>query len=238
VPRADDRAPDQLRPLRITRGFTDATPGSVLYEAGRTKVFVTASVEDRVPIWMQGRGVGWLTAEYGMLPGSTRDRKPRPGPGMRNDGRSQEIQRLVGRSLRAVLDAQALGERTVWVDCDVLQADGGTRTASINAAYVAVVDALKKHRFSRPLPRWPLREAVAAVSVGIVSGAALLDLDYSEDHVAEVDMNVVMTASGKFVEIQGTGESRAFEGDELARLLALAQVGVDAIVARVKSALA
>jgi ribonuclease PH len=236
--RSDGRAPDQLRPVRITRGFTDATPGSVLYESGRTKVLVTASVEDRVPMWMQGRGSGWLTAEYGMLPGSTPDRKPRPGPGSRNDGRSQEIQRLVGRSLRTVLDAQALGERTVWVDCDVLQADGGTRTASINAAYLAVVDALKKHRFSRPLQRWPLKEPVAAVSVGIVGGAALLDLDYAEDHVAEVDMNVVMTASGKFVEIQGTGETRAFEGDELARLLAIAQVGIDAIVARAKAVLA
>jgi ribonuclease PH len=238
MPRPDGRASDQLRPVRITRGFTDAIPGSVLYEAGRTKVLCTASVEDRVPIWMQGRGVGWLTAEYGMLPGSTPDRKPRPGPGSRSDGRSAEIQRLVGRSLRAVLDAQALGERTLWVDCDVLQADGGTRTASVNGAYMAVVDALKKHRFHRPLPRWPLREPVAAVSVGIVGGSALLDLDYAEDHVAEVDMNVVMTASGKFVEIQGTGESRAFEGDELARLLALAQVGVDAVVARVKAALA
>jgi ribonuclease PH len=238
MPRADGRASDQLRPVRITRGFTDATPGSVLYEAGRTKVLCTASVEDRVPMWMQGRGVGWLTAEYGMLPGSTPDRKSRPGPGSRGDGRSAEIQRLVGRSLRAVLDAQALGERTLWVDCDVLQADGGTRTASVNGAYVAVVDALKKHRFHRPLPRWPLREAVAAVSVGIVGGSALLDLDYAEDHVAEVDMNVVMTASGKFVEIQGTGETRAFEGDELARLLALAQVGVDGVVARVKTALA
>jgi ribonuclease PH len=238
MPRADGRAPDQLRPVKVTRGFTDATPGSVLYECGRTKVLVTASVEDRVPIWMQGRGVGWLTAEYGMLPGSTPDRKQRPGPGARSDGRSQEIQRLVGRSLRSVLDAKALGERTVWVDCDVLQADGGTRTASINAAYLAVVDSLKRHRFHRPLARWPIREAVAAVSVGIVSGAALLDLDYSEDHVAEVDMNVVMTASGKFVEIQGTGETRAFEGDELARLLALAQCGVDAILARAASLLA
>jgi ribonuclease PH len=227
-----------MRQVRVTRGFTDATPGSVLYECGRTKVLVTASVEDRVPIWMQGRGVGWLTAEYGMLPGSTPDRKPRPGPGSRTDGRSQEIQRLVGRSLRAVLDAPALGERTVWVDCDVLQADGSTRTASINAAYLAVVDALKRHKFSRALPRWPLREAVAAVSVGVVSGAALLDLDYAEDHVAEVDMNVVMTASGKFVEIQGTGETRAFEGDELARLLALAQVGIDAVLARAKALLA
>jgi ribonuclease PH len=224
--------------VKVTRGFTDATPGSVLYECGKTKVLVTASVEERVPVWMQGRGAGWVTAEYGMLPGSTPDRKPRPGPGGRTDGRSQEIQRLVGRSLRSVFDAKALGERTVWVDCDVLQADGGTRTASINAAYLAVVDALRRHRFSRPLAKWPLREAVAAVSVGIVSGTALLDLDYSEDHVAEVDMNVVMTASGRFVEIQGTGESRAFDGDELARMLALAQCGVDAILARAATLLA
>ena len=238
MPRTDGRAPDALRPVKITRGFTDATPGSVLYESGRTKVFVTASVEDRVPPWMQGRGAGWLTAEYAMLPGATPDRKQRAGTTGRADGRSHEIQRLIGRSLRAVLDVAALGERTVWIDCDVLQADGGTRTAAINGAYLAVVDALKKHKFHKPLARWPIKEPVAAVSVGIVKGTALLDLDYSEDHVAEVDMNVVMTASGKFIELQGTGEARPFDGEELVTLLALAQKGVDDILARAKAVFA
>ena len=205
MPRADGRAPDQLRPVKITRAFCDATPGSVLYESGRTRVFVTASIEERVPPWMQGRGQGWLTAEYSMLPGSTPDRKARASSTNRVDGRTYEIQRLVGRALRSVLDTQALGERTIWVDCDVLQADGGTRTASINGAYLAVVDALKKHKFNRPLARWPLKEPVGAVSVGIAAGKALLDLDFSEDKDAAVDMNVVMTASGKFIEVQGTG---------------------------------
>lgn len=238
MPRHDGRAPDQSRPVKITRGFCDATPGSVLYESGRTKVFVTASVEDRVPPWMQGRGQGWLTAEYAMLPGSTPDRKQRATAGGRVDGRTHEIQRLVGRALRSVLDPAALGERTIWVDCDVLQADGGTRTASINGAYIAVVDALKRHRFNRPLPRWPLKEPVGAVSVGVVGGTPVLDLDYAEDKDAAVDMNVVMTASGRFVEVQGTGEGRPFEGDELAALLSLAARGVEAVLARARSELA
>jgi ribonuclease PH len=238
VPRPDGRAPDALRPIRVTRRFTGSTPGSVLYESGRTKVLVTASVEDRVPPWMQGRGKGWLTAEYGMLPGSTGDRKQRPIGTARIDGRTYEIQRLIGRSLRAVLDEQALGERTVWVDCDVLEADGGTRTASINGAYLAVVDALKGHKFHKPLPRWPLKEPVGAVSVGIVGTTPVLDLAYDEDHVAAVDMNVVMTGSGKFIEVQGTGEGRAFEGDELAAMLALAQTGIERILAQAKALLA
>jgi len=238
MPRADGRAPDEIRPVKITRAFTSATPGSVLYESGRTKVFVTCSVEERVPPWMQGRGKGWLTAEYAMLPGSTQDRKARPASTGRVDGRTHEIQRLVGRSLRSVLDEGALGERTLWVDCDVLEADGGTRTASINAAYLAVVDALKRHRFSKPLARWPIEEPIGAMSVGIVGGVPVVDLDYSEDHTAAVDMNVVMTGSGKFVEVQGTGEGRPFEGDELAALLALAQRGVDQVLARAKAALA
>ena len=238
MPRPNGRAPEDLRPVRITRGFTDATPGSVLYECGRTKVFVTVSVEERVPPWMQGRGDGWLTAEYSMLPGSTGDRKARPSSTGRVDGRTHEIQRLIGRSLRAVLDTKALGERTVWIDCDVLQADGGTRTAAINGAYLAVSDALRKHKFSRPLPRWPLKEAVGAVSVGVVKGTPVLDLEYAEDHVADVDMNVVMTESGRFVEVQGTGETRPFDADELAALLALARVGVEGILARAKALLA
>jgi len=238
MPRFDGRAPDQLRPVKITRGFCDATPGSVLYESGRTRVFVTASIEERVPPWMQGRGQGWMTAEYSMLPGSTPDRKARASSTNRVDGRTYEIQRLVGRALRSVLDPAALGERTIWVDCDVLQADGGTRTAAINGAYLAIVDALKKHKFSRPLARWPLKEPVGAVSVGIAGGKTLLDLDYSEDKDAAVDMNVVMTASGKFIEVQGTGESRPFEGDELAAMLALAGKGIETILARAKAELA
>ena len=239
MPRHDGRAPDELRPVKITRAFTSATPGSILYESGRTKVLVTASVEERVPPWMQGRGQGWLTAEYSMLPGSTGDRKARASTTNRVDGRTHEIQRLVGRSLRSVLDAHALGERTLWIDCDVLQADGGTRTASINGAYLAVVDALKNHKFNKPLNRWPLKEPVAAVSVGIgANNVPVLDLDYKEDHDAAVDMNVVMTASGKFIEVQGTGESRPFEGDELAALLGLARLGVDKILEKARTVLA
>ena len=236
--RPDGRAADELRPVKITRGFTTSTPGSVLYESGRTKVLVTASLEERVPPWMNGKGKGWLTAEYSMLPGSTPDRKARASTSNRVDGRTYEIQRLVGRSLRAVLDDVALGERTLWVDCDVLEADGGTRTAAINGAYLAVVDAIKGHRFGKPLGRWPIKEPLGAVSVGVVGSTPVLDLAYAEDHIAAVDMNVVMTASGKFVEVQGTGEGRPFEGDELAALLALAQVGIEKILSRAKAVLA
>ncbi len=236
--RNDGRAPGQVRPVEITRHWTKAVPGSVLYRCGQTRVFVTASVEDRVPPWMAGRGVGWVTAEYGMLPGSTRDRKSRPGPGGRVDGRTQEIQRLIGRALRSVVDMKALGERTVWLDCDVLEADGGTRTASINAAYVALCDALKGHEFKRPLERWPVKEAVGAISVGILGGRPLLDLDYSEDHRAEVDMNVVMTEGGRFLEVQGTGEARPFEQSELDALLVLAKDGVRQVLEASRYALA
>jgi ribonuclease PH len=236
--RPDGRAPDELRSVKITRGFTSSTPGSVLYESGRTKVLVTASIEERVPPWMNGKGKGWLTAEYSMLPGSTPDRKARASTTNRVDGRTHEIQRLVGRSLRAVLDDTALGERTLWIDCDVLEADGGTRTAAINGAYLAAVDALKGHRFGKPLPRWPIKEPVGAVSVGVVGSTPVLDLAYAEDHQAAVDMNVVMTASGRFVEVQGTGEGRPFEGDELAALLALAQGGIEKILSRAKAVLA
>jgi ribonuclease PH len=187
---------------------------------------------------MQGRGVGWVTAEYGMLPGSTKDRKPRASSSGKVDGRTHEIQRLIGRSLRAVVDMKALGERTVWLDCDVLEADGGTRTASINAAYVALCDALKGHEFKRPLERWPVKEAVGAISVGILAGRPLLDLDYSEDHRAEVDMNVVMTEGGRFLEVQGTGEARPFEQSELDALLVLAKDGVRQVLEASRYALA
>jgi ribonuclease PH len=215
--------------VKITRGFCDATPGSVLYESGRTRVFVTASVEERVPPWMQGRGQGWLTAEYSMLPGSTPDRKARASSTNRVDGRTYEIQRLVGlhRPTSAIDDLGGLRSSRPTAT-----------TASITGAYLAVVDALKKHKFSRPLARWPLKEPVGAVSVGIAGGKALLDLDYSEDKDAAVDMNVVMTASGKFIEVQGTGESRPFEGDELAAMLSLAGKGIETILARAKAELA
>ena len=190
--RHDGRAADAVRPIEITRRFTDAAPGAVLYRCGKTVLYATASVEDRVPPWLSGRGTGWVTAEYAMLPGSTRDRKSRAASTGRVDGRTHEIQRLVGRSLRAVVDMAALGERTVWLDCDVLQADGGTRTAAINAAYVALCDALRTHRFKKPLDRWPIAEPIGAISVGIVSGTPLLDLDYSEDFLEMVTSNITV----------------------------------------------
>jgi ribonuclease PH len=238
MPRHDGRAPGDIRPVEITRQFTDAAPGAVLYRLGRTCVYATAHVEERVPPWMSGRGTGWVTAEYAMLPGATKDRKARAASTGRVDGRTHEIQRLVGRALRGVVDMSLLGERTVWLDCDVLQADGGTRTAAINAAYVALCDALRRYTFKKPLARWPILEPVGAISVGIVQGQALLDLDYKEDHRAEVDMNVVLTGSGRFLEIQGTGESRPFTSDELAALLALAKSGVEQALARAQAALA
>ncbi len=223
--RHDQRQPDQLRPIRIQRGFTGAAPGSVLIEAGRTKVLCTASLEEQVPPWMAGQGRGWITAEYSMLPGSTAPRKRRERE--RLDGRSSEIQRLVGRSLRAVADLERLGERTITIDCDVLEADGGTRTAAITGAWIALVDCLAATAAggqAQPA-EFPLRASVAAVSVGIVGQRALLDLDYREDSAAEVDMNVVITGTGQFVEIQGTGEQTTFTEQQLGEMLALARLG-------------
>ncbi len=225
--RHDGREPDQIRPIEIVRRFTDAAPGAVLYRCGKTCLYVTASIDERVPPWMAGRGTGWVTAEYGMLPGSTQSRKTRPTSAFRQDGRTHEIQRLIGRALRSVVDMSALGERTVWLDCDVLEADGGTRTAAINGAYVALCDALRGYDFKKPLKKWPIEEAIGAISVGVVQGLPVVDLDYREDHRAEVDMNVVMTESGRFLEIQGTGEARPFTGDELAQMLGLAQGGIE-----------
>jgi len=236
--RHDGRTPQEIRPVEIVRSFTDAAPGSVLYRSGSTCVYVTASIDERVPPWMSGRGTGWVTAEYGMLPGSTRQRKSRPAATGRVDGRTHEIQRLVGRVLRSVVDMSALGERTVWLDCDVLEADGGTRTAAINAAYVALCDALRRYEFKRPLQSWPVAEAIGAISVGVLKGRPLCDLDYREDHKAEVDMNVVMTASGRFLEVQGTGESRPFTQEELDQLLALAKGGIEQVLARVQATFA
>lgn len=223
--RQHGRKPAELRPVKIRRRFTSQTPGSVLIQAGRTMVLCTASVSDELPGWLVGRGKGWITAEYSMLPGSTQPRKGRER-GLRADGRTTEIQRLVGRSLRAVADLEALGERLVTVDCDVLQADGGTRTWSITGALIAVVDAL--HSLRR-WPVFPLRDSVAAVNVGIVSGEPLLDLDYQEDAEASVDMNVVMTGGGRYVEIQATGEEATFDERQLAELLSLARSGIDQV---------
>lgn len=219
--RSDGREHDQLRPITIQRRFTRPAAGSVLIQAGRTTVLCTASVELAVPPWMVGQGRGWVTSEYGMLPGSTNPRKRRDVGKV--DGRTTEIQRLIGRSLRAVVDLAALGERSIYVDCDVLEADGGTRTASITGALVALLDALGT---IGDLSRFPLSDSVAAVSVGIVDGRPLLDLDYSEDVAAEVDMNVVLTGRGQFVEIQGTGEEATFSEEQLASMIALAKKGL------------
>ena len=236
--RRDGREAHEIRPIEIHRQFTQNSPGSVLYRCGGTHVFVTASIEERVPPWMARRGRGWVTAEYSMLPGSTGQRKARAASRGRVDGRTHEIQRLVGRALRSVVDLTSFGERTIWLDCDVLQADGGTRTACLNAAYIALCDALRSYKFKTPLEKWPVEEPMAAISAGIVGGTALVDLDYSEDHVADVDMNVVMTASGKFLEIQGTGESRPFAPAELDAILGLCSDGIQQVLATARTALA
>ncbi len=219
--RHDGRANDALRPITVERGFTRTAAGSALIRAGRTTVLCTASVETQVPPWMAGQGRGWVTAEYGMLPGSTSPRKRRDVGKV--DGRTTEIQRLIGRSLRAVVDLAALGERSIFVDCDVLQADGGTRTASITGAMIALVDAI---RTIEGLDATPLRDSVAAISVGLVDGIPILDLDYVEDVAAQVDMNVVLTGGGRFVEVQGTGEETTFSETELSAMLQLARGGV------------
>jgi len=226
-----------MRSIRVKRGFTKASPGSVLFQAGETVVLCTASIEARVPPWLEGAGKGWITSEYSMLPHSTSPRKRRDrGPKM--DGRTSEIQRLIGRSMRAVADLEALGERTLTIDCDVLQADGGTRTASITGAFIAVVDALHSVRKELPFPeRYPLRESVAAVSVGMLGDRCMLDLDYELDVNADVDMNVVMTGSGQFVEIQGTGEEATFSDQQMQSLLKLARRGIKELTEVQRSAL-
>ena len=228
--RHDGRAPDELRPVHIERGFLRTCPGSALYRAGATTVLVTAHLSNTVPPFLEGKGVGWLTAEYAMLPGSTPTRKPR-GP----DGRATEIQRLIGRSLRSVVDTTALGPWTIHIDADVLEADGGTRTAAITAAFVAVADALRT-RFGDAM-RGMLRDTVAAVSAGIVAGQAVLDLDYVEDSTAEVDMNVVRLGNGGLVEVQGTGEHGTFSRDQLHQLLDLADSGIARLMAFQRQAL-
>lgn len=224
--RNDGRAPDQLRPVTVQRGFVEFAEGSVLYECGKTRVLVNATVDDRIPEWMRGSGKGWVTAEYSMLPRATETRTPREVTKGKLGGRTQEIQRLIGRSLRAVCDMKAMGERTVWLDCDVLQADGGTRTASITAAYIALAEACNGLMAAGKLAANPVRDQVAAVSVGMVKGVPCLDLDYSEDSAAEVDMNIVMTGASEFVELQGTAEGKPFSDDDLAALLALGRKGI------------
>jgi ribonuclease PH len=229
--RADGREPDHLRDVTFERDFTDQADGSVLVRFGRTAVLCTASIDESVPRWMKGTGKGWVTAEYGMLPGSSNERIRREAAAGKQSGRTQEIQRLIGRSLRAVCDMQRLGERQVVVDCDVLQADGGTRTASITGGYVALHDALTRAVAAGALDAHPLIEACAAISVGIIDGVPMLDLPYVEDSTAEVDMNLVMTESGRFIEVQGTAEGAAFSREELEQLLALGEGGIRRLVA-------
>jgi ribonuclease PH len=234
--RSDGRRPDQLRPVLFRRHFTRLAPGSVLARMGRTLVLCTCSVEPAVPPFLVGTGKGWLTAEYAMLPGSTSPRKARDRAG-KIDGRSVEIQRLIGRSLRAIVDLEKLGERTLYIDCDVLQADGGTRTAAINGAFVALCDALVANKRVLGDPGRLVRDSVAAISVGLLNDVELLDLDYSEDRDADVDLNLVMTGAGEFIEVQGTGEEATFSRPQLDRLLKLGKLGIDGITAHQHRAL-
>ncbi len=225
-----------IRPVKIKRKFTKSSPGSVLYQCGETIVLCTASLQSDVPPWLAGSGKGWVTAEYSMLPHSTNKRKSRDRSG-KIDGRTTEIQRLIGRSLRAVVDLERLGERMLTIDCDVLQADGGTRTASITGGFIAMVDALASEFGKTPAKDHPIRDNVAAISVGIVSGKTVLDLDYINDSAADVDMNVVMTGRNRFVELQGTGEEATFDDEQLASMLKLAKSGIQQLTAIQKDAL-
>ena len=236
--RPSQRQPDQLRTLRLTRGFTRHAEGSVLVELGDTRVLCTASVEERVPGFLKGQGRGWITAEYGMLPRSTHERSGREAARGKQGGRTLEIQRLIGRSLRACADLGTLGERTITLDCDVLQADGGTRTASITGAWVALRDAISGLMAAGKLTSDPIRTQVAAVSVGVYQGAAVLDLDYAEDCTAETDMNVVMDAAGGLIEVQGTAEGTPFTRDQLSAMLDLAAGGISTMVEAQRLALA
>ncbi len=224
--RPDGRKPNQLRPIKITRGYIKHAEGSALIEVGDTRVICTATVEDGVPAFLRDKGQGWVTAEYAMLPRSARNRIARESSKGKVGGRTHEIQRLIGRSLRAVVDLAAVGQRTVWIDCDVIQADGGTRTASISGAYVALAEAFRRLLKEGRIERDPLTDRLAAVSVGIVDRRPVLDLTYAEDSTAEVDMNVVMTGRGRFVEVQGTAEGAPFGERDLASLLALARRGI------------
>src|SRR5580692_9650683 len=235
--RSDNRATDQLRPVSITPDYIKTAEGSVLIEVGNTRVICTASIEETVPQFLRYSGKGWITSEYSMLPRSTLTRTPREASKGRQSGRTHEIQRLIGRSLRAVTDLGRLGERTIWIDCDVIQADGGTRTASITGAFVALGLALQKLVEAKTLPALPLKDFVAAVSVGIVDGEVLLDLCYEEDSRADVDMNFVMTAAGKMVEVQATAERQAFDEAQFAKMMAYARQGVQALIAKQQAVL-
>ncbi len=235
--RSGGRAADQLRPVRITRGYTIHAEGSVLIEFGNTRVLCTASVEDKVPPHKRGSGEGWVTAEYGMLPRSTHTRSDREAARGKQSGRTQEIQRLIGRSMRAVFDLKALGERTIQLDCDVLQADGGTRTAAITGAFVAAQDAVSQLLAQGRIAASPITGPVAAISVGIVGGTPMLDLEYTEDVACDTDMNVVMTGAGHYVEVQGTAEGAAFTRSEMDELLRLAEKGVAELVSLQRQAL-
>ncbi len=235
--RSDGRAPDELRPVTITPRYLKHAEGSALIEVGDTRVVCSVSVEERVPQFLKGKGTGWITSEYGMLPRSTTTRVQREASKGKPSGRTQEIQRLIGRSLRAIVDLKALGERTLWIDCDVLQADGGTRTASITGAFVALVEALRHLKKQGAFVDLPLQDFVAATSVGKVDGQVLLDLNYLEDSAAEVDMNIVKTGRGRFVEIQGTAEDTPFSDEELAALMAAGDKGVQQLIALQKKLL-
>ena len=236
--RSDGRQPKQLRPLTITPGYIKTADGSVLIEFGDTKVICTAKLEERVPPFLRNSGKGWITAEYGMLPGSSQVRIARESSRGKVGGRTHEIQRLIGRSLRAVADLPSLGEKTIWIDCDVIQADGGTRTASITGAYVALVDATKRWLERGIIKVDPIKDSVAAVSIGIIDGKILLDLSYEEDSRANVDMNFVMTGSGKFVEVQGTAESAFFTKRQMERMAEMAQEGIRELLSAQKKVLA
>jgi ribonuclease PH len=238
VTRIDGRRPDELRPVVITPGFIRSSDGSVLIEVGETRVICTATVEDDVPQFLRDSGRGWVTAEYGMLPGSSTTRIPREATRGRVGGRTHEIQRLIGRSLRAVIDLTVLGERTIWIDCDVIQADGGTRTASITGSYIALALAARRLRERGAIDADPLRGSVAAVSAGVVGGELLVDLCYAEDSKADVDMNFVMTGDGHFVELQGTAEAHPFTAEQLARLTSLAATAIGELTAQQRSVLA
>ena len=235
--RPDQRQPDQLRPVRITTGYLLTAEGSALIEVGNTRVLCAATIEDTVPGFLRNSGKGWVTAEYSMLPRATATRTPREVTKGRQSGRTMEIQRLIGRSLRAVVDMDALGERTLTLDCDVLQADGGTRTAAITGAYVAMVLALKKYQSFGSLKKWPVVDSVAATSAGIFRNEAILDLCYEEDAHADVDMNLVMTGMGRFVELQSTAEKNAFDDEQLGRLIALGRKGIAELQALQQAAL-
>lgn len=237
VTRSDNRGPDETRPMTITPNYNKHAEGSVLIEVGDTKVICTATVEERVPPFLKGQGKGWVTAEYSMLPRATQVRNQREAAKGKLGGRTMEIQRLIGRALRAVIDLEALGERSITLDCDVIQADGGTRTTSITGAYVALAFAIEKLSKERSLPRYPITDFLASVSVGVVKGVPCLDLNYEEDSSAKVDMNVVMTGEGKFVEIQGTGEEAPFARSELDELLQLAELGIGRAIEQQKNVL-